>query len=1192
MTGPEDAPRSKSWFEDLGKWDSPVDPKDGPPVSVLRQELKYFVERRKVEKDGERRKVPPEKDTRRDPVDRRSVDLRKATPGECIAIEGNVSGLAFSGGGIRSATFGLGVLEGLKDLNLLKQFDYLSTVSGGGYLGAWLSANCLRAAKRVPDKDGSDGPTNWLARDADWKESSIAYLRRYSKYLSPDFGFTSADTWSMVTIWLRNTLLVQLTVILAIAAALLVPRLLMFGFNKWYDADDWRWTAVGLYLVAAVGIAGNQRRLLGKPGEPLLELRYWRAGLFASALLFAAAWAWAKFRQFEPFAKVPFKNVPADMVTTGVLVPLLLLASYCLLPVFVKLINIVWNVLEKPDPPERINYSQPWVQAIVVLPLMLAALLVSAVLWGLATDTDEQLKNFQALTTYGALWTGAWKYWPLPLAVAFVSFLLLSVCSLQNLKRPEAWLVAILAPATAVLVLHSLLCAIMLLLREWTPKPGEGIWKAFVWTPSLLLLAFSLGVVVLLGILGRETNETVREWWSRLGAWLAIYGFAWMLIAVAAVYGPMWGALIFSRETWHGVSISAGWLLTTAAGLLTGKSDSTSGKGNKPAGSKVMEAVTLIAPFVFIAGLLVAVATCLHLLVTINSCKEVVSPVASALSCQKVVSLGASGLYSAHWPLLAQSAPTVVLVVSVVTGLTLLLFAWRVDINEFSLNSFYRSRLIRCYLGATRPSRERKPQNFTGFDESDDLPMVDLRKSAGPLHIVNCSLNLGGSSDLALHTRHSASFTITPLAVGTHYERHDRPGEEKPIGFQDTENYGGAHGTTSLGKAISVSGAAASPNMGYHSSPVVAFVLTMFNARLGWWFASPRLGAVNSSSPKFSLRYLLHELLASADDRSDFLMISDGGHFENLAIYELIRRRCRVIVASDAECDPKLQFEGLGTLIRVCQVDFNVTIKIDVTSLMLDPDSGWSKNRCAVGKIIYDPEDTSKDGVLIYLKASMNGHEDEAIRQYKASHLSFPHESTGNQFYGEDQFESYRQLGREIVRQAFLPVAKVDNPDDPPSIQKTYTVHDLPSAAKKLVAIWTPSLVSNQRFAEQGNRLVRIWNQLGSGKDLHFFDAEREKLMAEKWPDEKSTDSFRPAYFVSLQIIQSMENVYMDLDLEHTWEHPDNQGWKRQFEIWAKSDAIKKTWEECHDTFGLRFQYFCNLHLELRLPKLESEQSK
>jgi hypothetical protein len=204
--------------------------------------------------------------------------------------------------------------------------------------------------------------------------------------------------------------------------------------------------------------------------------------------------------------------------------------------------------------------------------------------------------------------------------------------------------------------------------------------------------------------------------------------------------------------------------------------------------------------------------------------------------------------------------------------------------------------------------------------------------------------------------------------------------------------------------------------MGYHTSAVVAFLLTLFNVRLGWWFPSPALQASRSASPWFSLRYLLKELFGGADDTSNFLMISDGGHFENLGAYELVRRKCRVIVISDAECDPDLHFSSLGSLIRMCEVDLGARIDLDLKELRLRGDASWSQQNFAVGRIVYED---APEGVLIYLKASLTGSEDSAVLQYKASHPAFPHESTGDQFYGEDQFESYRRLGRQVADRAF-----------------------------------------------------------------------------------------------------------------------------------------------------------------------------
>src|SRR5262249_10320169 len=111
---------------------------------------------------------------------------------------------------------------------------------------------------------------------------------------------------------------------------------------------------------------------------------------------------------------------------------------------------------------------------------------------------------------------------------------------------------------------------------------------------------------------------------------------------------------------------------------------------------------------------------------------------------------------------------------------------------------------------------------------------------------------------------------------------------------------------------------------------------------------------------------------------------------------------------------------GLGTLIRMCDVDFGAKILIDVGAIRRERDALWSFGRHAVGRIVYGGG--TPDGILIYLQASMTGREDTAVLQYKSSPADFPHEPAGDQFYGEDQFESYRQLGRDVAAQAFEPV--------------------------------------------------------------------------------------------------------------------------------------------------------------------------
>ena len=1073
----------------------------------------------------------------------------------------NLVGIAFSGGGIRSATFGLGVLEGLRDNDLLKQVHYISTVSGGGYVGAWFSANCKRTIQRQIDefektkdpnsdeKPPESFPESWLDGNCLRKEwdDSVSYLRRYSNYLSPKLGFFSADTWSMLMVWLRNTLMVQLTVILAIAAILLVPRFAFEGFLAWPGVgENPRWLSVALFIFGVVGIAGNQFRLTKTNTQ---ALRSWKSGLILFTLFGTLALAIGIPNHFRPFAPGPQKLILALPIAF-----FLVLSGYYLRPLLRVIIN---NWKKQADNP--INYGQSTVQFAIVLPMLATGYLVGAILWDLSKSGE--LASF---STYSMFLLHGLKYWPFQLSIVFTSLWLLSFCSLKRRDDLPSLLAALGAPFAAVIILHACLSAIMLLLHGWASLGAEGEWYAYIWTPAMVLFSFSLAIVMLLGILGRQVSEGIREWWSRFGAWLGIYGLAWMVINVAAVYGPMWAAYLLSGLLWAGLGV--GWIGTTIGGLLAGNSDET-GKKTESSSTSIRELIASAAPFIFIAGLLILAATCLNLIL-LNI---------SDLNWSNWIDLN-----TRHWALLKSS--NVFSTFWMLIGLIFAVFilAMRVDINEFGLNAFYRSRLVRCFLGATRKPEDRKPQNFTQFDDDDDMELAELvadNQLAGPFHIVNCALNLGGSSDLSLHTRQSANFTLTPLRCGSRYIRTDENGAKPPemeIGYMVTEMFGGKDGQPTLGQAISVSGAAASPNMGYHTNPVVAFLMTLFNVRLGWWFPNPADSALETPSPWFSLRYMVMELFGVADDKSSFVAISDGGHFENLAAYELINRRCKVIIISDGECDPSLQFEGLGTLIRVCKVDFNADIEIDVSSIRCIKGARWSANRCAVGTIRYNDKNGKfvDDGTLIYFKASMTGHEQTDVLQYQSTHTTFPHETTADQFYGEDQFESYRNLGRDIATTAIR--SALPGKGDA----------NLLDMAQQLQSVCAPSVHNIGRFTHHSARLSELWSVLGDNPDFEVLDEQ----FVDGWP-KAPMEGFRSSFYLCSEMLQLMEDVFLDLNLENTWDHQDTKGWKSTFETWALAPAIKKTWELTADSYGLRFQYFCLRKLGLPLPEKSKSTS-
>lgn len=202
---------------------------------------------------------------------------------------------------------------------------------------------------------------------------------------------------------------------------------------------------------------------------------------------------------------------------------------------------------------------------------------------------------------------------------------------------------------------------------------------------------------------------------------------------------------------------------------------------------------------------------------------------------------------------------------------------------------------------------------------------------------------------------------------------------------------------------MTVSGASASPNMGYHSAPATAFLMTMFIVRLGRWYGNPALQDTKNpesstwlrESPRFGFACLVKELFAKTKEGDAYIYCSDGGHFENLGVYELVRRRCRLIIALDVGQDAHDKFEDLGNAIRKCQVDLGVNIDMRVDSVRKNAISGLSPKLYAIGKVNYP---NGLNGVLLYIKSSLTGDEPADLQNYKQEQPDFPHHSTADQF--------------------------------------------------------------------------------------------------------------------------------------------------------------------------------------------------
>jgi hypothetical protein len=166
------------------------------------------------------------------------------------------------------------------------------------------------------------------------------------------------------------------------------------------------------------------------------------------------------------------------------------------------------------------------------------------------------------------------------------------------------------------------------------------------------------------------------------------------------------------------------------------------------------------------------------------------------------------------------------------------------------------------------------------------------------------------------------------------------------------------------------------------------------------------------------------ELLSRVDEVWRWVNLSDGGHIENLAAFELLRRRCRYVIIGDGAADPAMHFGGLATLLRYARIDLGIEIDIDPRDLRLRQGSegaAYSAEHFAVGRIRYPATPQgweASDGYLLYLKSSLTGDEEEIVHQYRATHPTYPHESTADQFFNEGQFEAYRALGEHIGMRA------------------------------------------------------------------------------------------------------------------------------------------------------------------------------
>lgn len=858
--------------------------------------------------------------------------------------------LCLSGGGIRSAAFALGVLQALSDKKLLTSFHYLSTVSGGGYIGSWLQRWICEESRRKgddpraparPHATGAERVMHLLG--AGREQPQVKHLRENSNFITPRVGIASHDTWTAIAISVRNIMVNWL---------LFLPLLM------------------GVALVANLFLSGVRAFPHHAGGDPLVL----KVLLGAAALAIAAA----------------------------------AISTVRLLPSYRGAVRIKARAADR--------YLSAWIVAPLIVWAVLGTLALSVdLLVDVAQPSAKVLKVFShEFNGFDGLDLALWSF------AGMVGGVLGGAVLLKGKHRATFARDYLVWPCSIIVVSLWVALGASLFNRFGYGGDPQGLSGLFLTAlgPLWLMSATLLGAAVFAAFRTSEgptvRPDSDREWLARLSAVKIRPMLLWAMVATSVLLlDHLLGPHLEGGE----LTLSSLITLLTGAGAVAGGRSSQSGAQ----AGKLKSFLTKYLPF----NALVSIATFVFIAFLFFFLGRLEKSLADIVA--KFIKPWLDAFTDEAWLNREVAAHVAILVILIAL---LLFFRRHIPVNRFSLNGLYRNRLARAFLGAARP--ERDPDQFTGFDPADNIRMHLLTPVRGPVPlypVINVALNVTSTENLAWQERKAEPFIISPLFCGSGMLDPERitPGAHSGA-YIESDVYGGSEPDLALGDttgitlatAISISGAAASPNMGYHSSPATAFLMTLFNVRLGAWLPNPARAAtlkaeMSRSSPDDSLRALLRELGGATDDRGLDVYLSDGGHFENLGVYEMIRRRCRFILVSDAGADPDCAFTDLGNAIRKVKIDFDVDIDFPPMQIS-SRKKALDKNQVAwaLGTINY-PE-PGLTGQILYIKPSFFGDDLPVdVVSYAAENETFPHESTGDQFFSESQFESYRRLGEHFT---------------------------------------------------------------------------------------------------------------------------------------------------------------------------------
>ena len=346
-----------------------------------------------------------------------------------------------------------------------------------------------------------------------------------------------------------------------------------------------------------------------------------------------------------------------------------------------------------------------------------------------------------------------------------------------------------------------------------------------------------------------------------------------------------------------------------------------------------------------------------------------------------------------------------------------------VDANASSLHAYYRKKLRRTYL--------------IDDDDDDDRPGPGLSKElattqyGAPYHLIGATQTAVGRQGMDDEDRRR------PFLFSRHFCGIESDGIRQGE-YQQTEEYQRRSWLRlDLATAMAVSGAAVSP-IATTNRPLF-WLMMLLNLRLGQWFPRP------SVEPSRGARWYVNPAMLMFDHFRRvgwrYCFLSDGGQYENLGLEQLLRRRCRLVIVSDAGQDQSSVFEDFTRLLRRLRVNYGIRLfnldddrTVQLDALLPDPTTRRSRRNHVIARICYPGAEPS-EGLLVYLKPTLTGQEDVDLRLYRDTHPVFPHDATTEQFYDDTKIESYRHLGYHVATEAVRSLSKlVCEPGGPPGL--------------------------------------------------------------------------------------------------------------------------------------------------------------